>query len=150
MKKRTQEVTHKIMASIKAKNTKPELIFRKALWRRGIRYRIHIKVIGRPDIAIKKYKLAIFIDGDFWHGNNWKLRGLSSLEDEINNYSDFWKQKIIKNVKRDSEVREKLEFQGWYVLRFWQSDIESSLDECIAKTIAIINKKRHITTASTL
>lgn len=141
MKKRTKEVTHKIMASIKAKNTKPELIFRRALWARGTRYRIHVDIFGKPDIAIKKYKLAIFIDGDFWHGNNWRLRGLPSLDAEIEKYSKFWKEKIKKNIERDDEVNRKLEYQGWHVLRFWQSAIESNLDECINQTLDIIKKK---------
>jgi DNA mismatch endonuclease (patch repair protein) len=140
MKKRTKEVTHKIMSAVKSKDTKPEIFFRKALWKWGIRYRKNVKLFGKPDIAIKKYKLVIFIDGDFWHGNNWKTRKLPSLESELANYSDFWKNKILVNIQRDRKVNEYYELLHWTVLRFWQSDIEKDLTTCIVKTIEAINK----------
>ena len=81
MKERSEEITHKIMSAIKSKDTKPEVFFRKALWKWGIRYRKNVKLFGKPDIAIKKYKLVIFIDGDYWHGNNWKIRNYAYLFD---------------------------------------------------------------------
>ena len=138
MKARTKEVTHRIMTSIKAKDTKPEKTFRKRLWSEKIRYRKNVDIFGKPDIAIKKYKLAIFIDGDFWHGNNWKIRGLNSLEEEIAAYSEFWKKKILRNIERDKDVNRFLQKNGWIVLRFWQSEIELQLDKCIQKTIETI------------
>ena len=131
------------MAAIKSKDTTPEIIFRKKLWGKNVRYRKHIKVFGKPDIAIKKYKIAIFIDGDFWHGNNWRLRGLLSLDDELKTYSDFWKLKIQKNIKRDEEVNMYLRSQGWSVLRFWQSEIESNLDGCVDIALKAIQSKRY-------
>ena len=70
MKERSEEITHKTMSEIKNKDTRPEVFFRKALWKQGIRYRKNVKIFGKPDIAIQKYKLVIFIDGDYWHGNN--------------------------------------------------------------------------------
>jgi DNA mismatch endonuclease (patch repair protein) len=140
MKDRTQEITHKIMSAIKDRDTKPEIFFRKALWKWGIRYRKNVKLFGKPDIAIKKYKLVIFIDGDYWHGNNWKIRNLPSLESELANYSDFWKNKISKNIERDEKVNEHYISLGWTILRFWQSDIEKDLSACIIKTIETINK----------
>ena len=77
---RDPNITHKIMSAIKAKDTRPELILRKALWKRKHRYRVNYKKLpGKPDIAFTKYKVAVFCDGDFWHGHNWALRGLSSL-----------------------------------------------------------------------
>jgi len=144
MKGRTKEVTHKIMASIKSKDTKPELIFRNALWKRHIRYRKHVKIFGNPDIAIKKYKIVIFIDGDFWHGNNYKLRKLGTLETELEGYSVFWKEKIHKNIQRDMKVNQYFESLGWTVLRFWQSEIENDLYQCVEKTIRIIEEKKDI------
>jgi DNA mismatch endonuclease (patch repair protein) len=128
------------MSAIKSKDTKPEVFFRKSLWKWGVRYRKNVKLFGKPDIAIKKYKLVIFIDGDFWHGNNWKIRNLPSLEDELANYSDFWKKKILANVERDKKVNEYYISSGWMVLRFWQSDIEKNLTACMIKAIEIINK----------
>jgi len=140
MKKRTKEVTHKIMSAIKSTDTKPEVFFRKALWKWGIRYRKNVKLYGKPDIAIKKYKLVIFIDGDFWHGNNWKIRNLPSFESELAGYSDFWKNKILSNILHDKKVNKYYNSMNWNILRFWQSDIEKNLNECIIKTIDIIKK----------
>jgi DNA mismatch endonuclease (patch repair protein) len=142
MKERTKETTHKIMSAVKSKDTKPEIFFRKALWKWGIRYRKNVKMFGKPDIAIKKYKLAIFIDGDFWHGNNWKIRNLPSLENELVNYSDFWKKKILSNIERDKKVNDYYNSINYTVLRFWQSDIEKNLNECIIKTLNIIKTKK--------
>lgn len=93
-KPRTLEVTHKIMSSIPSKNTRPELALRKELWREKLRYRVNYKKLpGKPDIALTKYRVAVFCDGDFWHGHNWAVRGLGSLDDELANYSDYWKRK---------------------------------------------------------
>jgi DNA mismatch endonuclease (patch repair protein) len=142
MKERTKEVTHKIMSAVKNKDTKPEIFFRKALWKWGIRYRKNAKLFGKPDVSIKKYKLVIFIDGDFWHGNNWKIRKLSSLEAELANYSDFWKKKILANIKRDKKVNDYYNSLNWMVLRFWQSDIEKNINDCIIKILNIINTKK--------
>jgi DNA mismatch endonuclease (patch repair protein) len=139
---RTKEITYKIMSAIKSKDTRPEVFFRKALWKWGIRYRKNVKMFGRPDIAIKKYKLVIFIDGDFWHGNNWKIRKLPSLEAELKKYSDYWKNKILKNIERDIKVNEYYKALDWTILRFWQSDIDTNLNECIIKTLNSINEKR--------
>jgi len=139
MKARTQEVTHKIMSAIKDRDTKPEVFFRKALWKYGIRYRKNVRLFGKPDIAIQKYKLVIFIDGDFWHGNNWKIRKRLSLENELKNYSEYWQKKIRRNIERDLEVNKHYEHLGWTVLRFWQSEIEKDLNACIVKTLEIIN-----------
>ncbi|MDR2648417.1 MAG: very short patch repair endonuclease [Clostridiales bacterium] len=140
MKKRDKETTHKIMSAIHDRDTKPEIFFRKTLWKLGIRYRKNVKLFGKPDIAIKKYKLVIFIDGDYWHGNNWKVRGFSSLEAELETYSDYWQKKIRGNIERDKKVNEYYISSGWTVLRFWQSDIEKDLMACIVKTIETINE----------
>lgn len=144
MNARSKEITHKIMSSIRSKNTKPEIMLSRALWHKNIRFRKHTKIIGKPDIAIKKYKIAIFVDGDFWHGNNWKIRKLPSLESEIQNYSLFWQEKILKNIKHDKDVNRKLKKDGWTVLRFWQSQIENDVDKCVNKIIKEIEKKRSI------
>jgi DNA mismatch endonuclease (patch repair protein) len=148
MKERTKELTHKIMSAIKSKDTKPEVFYRKALWKWGIRYRKNVKLFGKPDVAIKKYKLVIFIDGDFWHGNNWKIRNLPSLEAELEKYSDYWQKKIRRNIQRDNEVNEYYRNNNWTILRFWQSDIEKNLNECIVKTLEIINNRKIVTIQS--
>lgn len=129
---RDPKITHRIMSSIKSKNTRPELILRKALWRKNLRYRINYKKLpGKPDIVFTKKKIVIFCDGDFWHGHNWALRGLSSLEDELNGYSEFWRQKILRNIKRDNEINKDLTSMGWTVIRIWESDIKKDVNKCV-------------------
>lgn len=131
-KERDPKVTHKIMSAIPSKNTEPELMLRKALWKENLRYRVNYKkLLGKPDIVFTKYRVAVFCDGDYWHGHNWAVRGLSSLEDELAGYSEFWRLKILRNIERDAEVNQTLKTQGWTVIRIWESDIRSNLDECV-------------------
>ena len=131
-KERDPKVTHKIMSAIPSKDTEPELMLRKALWRENLRYRVNYrKLPGKPDIVFTKYHVVVFCDGDYWHGHNWAIRGLSSLEEELAGYSEFWRSKILRNVERDTEVNRTLKAQGWAVIRIWESDIRSNLDECV-------------------
>lgn len=129
--RRLPSVTTKIMAAIKSTNTKPELVLGHLLWNNGYRYRKQFPIIGKPDFVLVKRKVAIFCDGDFWHGNNWKIRGLNSFERELETYSEFWQKKILTNVRRDKLVNEQLSSQGWIVLRFWESDIIHNPDMVI-------------------
>ena len=125
-------MTHKIMSSIPSKNTEPELILRKALWKDNLRYRVNYKKLpGKPDIVFTKRRVVVFCDGDFWHGHNWAIRGLSSMDEELAGYSDFWRTKILRNIERDAEVNQKLKEQGWMVVRLWESDIRANLDNCV-------------------
>lgn len=131
-KNRDPEITHKIMSAIPSKNTEPELILRKALWKENLRYRVNYKKLpGKPDVVFTKYHIAVFCDGDFWHGHNWAIRGLASLEEELAGYSDFWRSKILRNIERDTEVSQVLKANGWTVIRIWESDIRLNLDECV-------------------
>lgn len=128
---RTPEVTHKIMSAVKSKNTRPELALRHALWMRGLRYRINVKSIkGKPDVVFTKAKIVVFCDGDFWHGHNWAIRGLTSLDEELESYTQFWRDKILGNVRRDKENTAILEAEGWTVLRIWESDIKADVSKC--------------------
>lgn len=137
---RTPEITHKIMSSIKSRDTRPEMALRHALWVRGLRYRVNVKsLVGKPDIVFTRAKIAVFCDGDFWHGHNWAIRGLASLDDELKRYSDFWRNKILGNIERDKKNTLNLELGGWVVMRFWESDIKSDVEKC-ADTI---EKKYH-------
>jgi DNA mismatch endonuclease, patch repair protein len=126
MSKRDPAKTHKIMSAIKSKNTKPEILLGKAMWAIGLRYRKHYKIFGKPDFVFIRLKMAIFVDGDFWHGNNWRLRGISSLKEELEGYSEYWKKKILRNIERDQQVNKKLKDMGWLVVRIWESDIKKS------------------------
>lgn len=131
-KERTPEVTHKIMSAIPSKNTRPEIALRKALWHKNFRYRVNYKKLpGKPDIVFTRQKVAIFCDGDYWHGHNWAIRGLPSLEEELATYSEFWRAKILRNIKRDEENNKALRSMGWTVLRIWESDIKKDLSGCV-------------------
>jgi DNA mismatch endonuclease (patch repair protein) len=131
------------MSRIRSSDTKPEIFFRKALWKMGVRYRKNVKkLFGKPDIAIKKYKLALFIDGDFWHGNGWEKRHFSSREEMLASYPDYGQKKIRRNSERDREVNEYYRNRGWTVLRFWQSAIEKDLNECLIKTLKTVEDKK--------
>lgn len=126
---KTTEQSSKTMKGIKGKNTKIEVVLRKALWKKGYRYRKNYdKIPGRPDIAMPKYKIAIFCDGEFFHGKDWdNLR--PRLEKGSN--SGYWIQKIERNRIRDKEKDAQLSYLGWTVLHFWGKDILKNPDECI-------------------
>lgn len=129
MDKLTPEQRKKNMRSIKGKDTSIEMILRKALWKKGYHYRKNYKNLpGTPDIALTKYKIAIFCDGEFFHGKDW---GILKPHLEKGKNSDFWVTKISKNRERDEEINKKLLFMGWTVIRFWGMDIKKNTDECI-------------------
>lgn len=138
---RTPEVTSRIMSAVKSKNTRPEMALRRALWSRGLRYRVNVKSLpGKPDIVFTKVKIAVFCDGDFWHGHNWVIRGLPSLDAELERYSQFWRDKITGNIKRDEENTARLKSDGWLVLRFWESDIKADVTKCVDTVIKVYNE----------
>lgn len=142
-KGRDPRVTHRIMSSIPSKDTEPELILRKVLWQKKLRYRVNYKKLpGKPDVVFTKYRIAVFCDGDFWHGHNWAIRGLSSLEEELSGYSDFWRKKIERNIARDKEVNNLLAEQGWTVIRIWESEIRGNLDGCVRRIEDVLNEAK--------
>ena len=125
----TKEQRRKNMQHIRSNDTKIEVLLRKALWNRGYRYRKNYRDLpGKPDIALTKYKIAIFCDGEFFHGKDWDV--LRPRLEKSNN-SEYWISKISKNRKRDDEVNKKLLFMGWTDIRFWGRDIKNNTDECI-------------------
>lgn len=135
---RDPKTTSKIMSAIRSKGTRVELRFAKALRCKGIKYRRHYKIVGKPDFVILDKKCAIFVDGDFWHGNGWKIRGFKKLEDSIKRRKRFWLQKIKRNIARDKKVNRELRKNGWRVLRFWESQIQKDIDSCAQKTVKYI------------
>lgn len=117
------------MQCIKSKDTGIELKLRKALWNKGYRYRKNYDMLpGKPDIVLMKYKIAIFCDGEFFHGKDWEI--LKSKLEKGNN-SQYWISKISKNRVRDDEINKQLLFLGWTVIRFWGRDIVKNVDECV-------------------
>lgn len=116
-----------LMSKIRSTETKPETLLRKELWRLGFRYRINVKKLpGSPDIVIGKHKLAIFVDGEFWHGFNWEIK-----KEKIKTNRDFWIPKIERNMQRDERNNTDLEQMGFTVLRFWEHQIKKDLYFCI-------------------
>jgi DNA mismatch endonuclease (patch repair protein) len=119
------------MSRIRGRNTGPELAVRKGLWALRLRYRIHYAIPGRPDIVFPRARVAVFIDGCFWHGC-----ALHGVKPKTNR--DFWNQKIRKNRVRDRKVTQILKSDGWSVLRFWEHEVElnaSKVTAMIAKAV---------------
>lgn len=126
-----------IMSRIGSKNTNIEIVLRKALWKEGIRFRINVKsILGTPDIAIKKYKIAVFCDSEFWHGREF-------LENrfKIKSNKQFWENKIKKNILRDAYVTNTLTENGWEVIRFWGMDILKNTERCVKIVLSAIQEK---------
>lgn len=125
----TKEQRRKNMQNIKSQDTSIEVKLRKALWKKGFRYRKNYsKLPGKPDIALTKYKIAIFCDGEFFHGKDWEVL---KLKLENGNNCGYWVGKISRNRKRDDEINKRLLFEGWTVIRFWGNDIKKHTDECV-------------------
>ena len=125
----TPEQRSRTMSHIKSKDTKIEIALRKALWHKGYRYRKNYKDLpGKPDIVLTKEKIAIFCDGEFFHGKDWEI--LKPRLAKSNN-GEYWQKKIERNIQRDDEVNKELLFLGWTVIRFWGKDILKKTDECI-------------------
>ena len=125
------------MQAVKNKDSKIEIMLRKELWSRGLRYQKNSsKVYGKPDIVFIGKKVAVFCDSEFWHGYDWENK-----KNEIKSKREFWIPKIERNMQRDIEVTEKLQSENWIVLRFWGNEIKKDLTEC-ADTIERTIKQR--------
>jgi DNA mismatch endonuclease (patch repair protein) len=127
----TTKERSKLMSKIKGVDTKPELKLRKALWRLGYRYRKNVKQLpGKPDIVYKKYKLVVFVDGEFWHGYEWEDK-----KQKIRSNREFWIPKIERNIQRDQFNNQLLIDSGWTVMRFWDKEIKMNLEHCLNRII---------------
>lgn len=135
----TREQRHKNMSHIRAKDTKPEVLLRKALWKRGIRYRKNYADLpGKPDIVLTRYKIAVFVDGDFWHARGHQ----DSPGEQVASNKEYWQKKLRNNVERDKAVNDVLTEDGWLVLRFWSSDVMKHLDDYINQILQYIPDKK--------
>ena len=129
MDRLTKEQRHKNMSNIKNKDTGIEVKLRKALWKKGYRYRKNYKKLpGKPDIVLPKYKLVVFCDSEFFHGKDWE-----DLHEQLKrgNNAEFWIKKISQNRVRDEEINKQLKFMGWTVIRFWGKDIKKDVEQCV-------------------
>ena len=126
MDKHTPEQRHKNMQAVKSKDSEIERLLRNELWKRGLRYRKNVKdIIGKPDIVFIGKKVAVFCDSEFWHGYDWEER-----KKDFKSHQEFWIPKIERNMQRDREVTERLESEGWTVLRFWGKQIKKNVSAC--------------------
>ena len=125
----TKEQRSRIMSCIKSTNTSLEIKFRKLLSKNKIKgFRKQPKMLGNPDFASVKHKIVIFIDGDFWHGYNWKKLGRIPPK-------KYWQKKIEKNIQRDKKYTKQLKKDGWKVIRIWEHDFKKNSEKCISKLI---------------
>jgi len=130
MQKTSEQISYN-MRRVKNKDSEIEMLLRRELWSRGLRYRKNVSsVFGKPDIAFIRKKIAIFCDSEFWHGYNWEERKL-----DFKSHQDFWIPKIERNMARDREVNEKLREQGWQVLRFWGKEIKKDPSACADRVL---------------
>lgn len=124
----------KRMSKVHLKKGKAETVLAKMLWHLGYRYRLNYKKLpGSPDIALLKNKVAIFVDGEFWHGQNWAERKI-----KLKSNKDYWIEKIEENISRDKRNNSSLVDLGWIVIRFWEKDVLKSPEACIQKILSQI------------
>lgn len=124
------------MSRIRGENTAPEIALRKALWKADYRYRLKSKLPGKPDLSFPKYKVVVFIDGCFWH----------KCPDHFvqpKTRASFWQGKIEANVERDLKNNEMLKSQGWRVIRIWEHEIRSSLEDSVARVVQTLEELRN-------
>ena len=125
-----------IMRSVRSRDTGPEVVLRSALWQAGMRYRVQLRVAGtRPDIVFLRARLAVFVDGCFWHG-------CPRHYGEPKGNAAFWREKLKRNVQRDTRDRLRLQAAGWEVLRFWQCEIREDLASVVASIRATLEDRR--------
>lgn len=136
---RDPKITSRIMSSIRSRGGKADFALGSRLWRRGFRYRRRTKLLGRPDLVFVTPRVAVFVDGDFWHG-----RGLDEriARGDFKRNAEYWITKLRRNAERDQEVTESLERQGWKIIRLWESDVLKDVDAAADAVAAVLNSRR--------
>lgn len=128
-----------LMQRIKSDKTTPEILLQKALRKEKIKFkRNYTRLYGAPDIVLAEKKIAIFIDGEFWHGYQWKKKKKKIKANRL-----YWIPKIERNILRDRHNNQKLKKDGWKVIRFWQKQIEGDLPACLNKVKDMMNKNQN-------
>lgn len=140
MDRLSKDQRRKNMQAVRSTGSIIERRLGRALWRKGYRYRKNNRnVFGRPDFTFFKYKIAIFVDSEFWHGKDWAKRKFDHKSNQ-----EFWITKIEGNIKRDKDVNCRLRSDGWIILRFWGKDITRNLDSCVQKIEETIDAVRQL------
>ena len=130
----TDEATSKRMSKVKLKRGDAEKLLAKSLWHKGYRYRLNWKKLpGSPDIAILKYHIAVFVDGEFWHGYDWENK-----KRKLKRNKDYWVEKIEENMARDQRVDQELRAMDWYPIHFWTKEVKIATEECINAIVELI------------
>ncbi len=138
----TPEQRHRNMAAIRSKDTKPELIVRRGLWRSGFRYRLNSpRLPGHPDLVLKKYRTCIFVNGCFWHGHHLKTNGNEQMEGSEcckipKTNRTFWVKKIERNMERDREEQQRLAEMGWHCITVWECELTPKKREQTLQSLA--------------
>ena len=128
----TQSQRHQNMKRIRSTDTRAEIMLRKELWHRGLRYRKNWRGLpGKPDIVLTRQKTPIFVDGDFWHARGHQ----DHPGEQVDSHPEYWQKKLSRNVERDKEVNDALTDAGWLVLRFWETDIKKDLHHCVSEIL---------------
>jgi len=145
MVKLSIQQVHRYMSQIRSMDTKPEMIVRRGLWKRGFRYRLnHKRLPGHPDLVLRRYKTCIFINGCFWHGHNVALPQMDNEEWIIENSAcckipktntEFWVKKIARNQERDLEVKQKLKAMGWNCITIWECELKPAKREATLQSL---------------
>src|SRR5262245_57078120 len=117
------------MSAIRSRDNKTELALRRALHARGLRFRLHVATLyGRPDIIFPREKVAVFVDGDFWHARKLREQGAQALRESIRTPSQaYWLSKFARRIERDDDVTRSLRADGWIVLRYWESEVKAAV-----------------------
>ena len=137
MQKTKEQISYN-MQQVKNKDSKIEVLLRKELWSRGLRYRKNVnRIYGKPDIVFIGKKIAVFCDSEFWHGYNWEER-----KKDFKSHQEFWIPKIERNMERDVEVTARLESEGWTVIRFWGNEIKKNTIGCVDIIEAAYKEKK--------
>ena len=150
----TQQQRHANMAAIHGKDTKPEMVVRRYLWRHGFRYRLnHPRLPGKPDIVMRKYRTCIFVNGCFWHGHYVVLPQMGNEELTIENSKcckipktnrEFWVQKIRRNKERDLKVHHELASMGWHSITIWECELKPIIREKTLESLAYTLNKIYL------
>lgn len=148
---RDPAITSRIMAAVRNRDTGPELMLRRELHRRGLRYRLRTDLPGSPDLVFPRHRVAVFVDGDYWHGNTWRLRGAASFDAYFAGRANgnFWREKIGRNIRRDREIDRHLTEIGWTVIRIWESDLYRDLAACADNVENTVLARRQATAGRT-
>ena len=141
---KSKEEVYRNMSAIRSRDNRTELALRSKLHSLGLRYRLHSStVFGKPDIVFPRGKVAVFVDGDYWHARLLREHGLGAVRESIRGEGqDYWIKKFSRRVERDDEVTAALESEGWLVIRFWESEVKRDIETAAAEIRRVVLERR--------